>query len=136
MLHAGLNQGLKILAYPVNESGVYVAIHHNLDVPLMGVKRKFIPLGSENNAKVKIEAVKDHGGSWCFDNEEDKNGKPKNLGKYRVLKYFRFLRYQLCHSSFFSTFQNKIIIYSVHSSCRQFIMHEKYKHLIVNGFTL
>ena len=82
VLHAGLNQGLKILAYPANESGTLVAIHHNLDVPLMGVKRKFIPLGSENNAKVKIEAVKDHGGSWCFDNEEDKNGKPKNLGKY------------------------------------------------------
>ena len=76
VLHAGLNQGLKILAYPANESGIYVAIHHNLDVPLMGVKRKFIPLGSENNAKVKIEAVKDHGGSWCFDNEEDENGKP------------------------------------------------------------
>ena len=84
VLHAGLNQGLKILAYPTNESGIYVAIHHNLDVPLMGVKRKFIPLGSENNAKVKIEAVKDPG-AWCFDNEEDKNGKPKNLGMYMCI---------------------------------------------------
>ena len=82
-LLAGLNQGLKILAYPANESGIYVAIHHNLDVPLMGVKRKFIPLGSENNAKVKIEAVKDPG-AWCFDNKEDKNGKPKNLGKCTI----------------------------------------------------
>ena len=84
----GLNQGLQILAYPINESGINIAIHHNLDVPLMGVKRKILQVESEHNIRVKIEAVKDPG-AWCFDNEEDKNGKPKNLGVKNLSAYFR-----------------------------------------------
>ena len=76
----GLNQGLKILAYPENESGINFAIHHNLDVPLMNVKSKYFSVGTENNVKVKIEAVKSGRVGWCFENDEDKNGKPRNMG--------------------------------------------------------
>lgn len=69
--HPGLNQGLRVTINPGPKSdGVLAAIHHPLDVPLLGIRGRFIQTGTASNINVKMEAV-ENPGSYCVHDEKD-----------------------------------------------------------------
>ena len=81
--HAGMNQGLKVVAYPISgQDGIHVAVHNPYDVPLMGVNSFFMPTGSENKVKLGV-AMLHHNYWWCVDNE-DEDYIPQKNGKYSL----------------------------------------------------
>lgn len=75
---AGLDQGLKLIVNPgLNQEGIWVALHHADDVPLMGVRGTFISKGKEANIKVKLDRMENIAENFCINEKKEsslKNG--------------------------------------------------------------